>query len=76
MSCEPRHALTESGGALAVEQVPLRQIADQFGTPCYVYSAQTLRTQYQQLATALEPIDSRIHYSVKANSKSGHPTSV
>ena len=38
MSCEPRHALTEEGGAVAVDQVPLRQIADQFGTPCYVYS--------------------------------------
>ena len=55
MSCEPRHALTEEGGAVAVDQVPLRQIADQFGTPCYVYSAQTLRTQYRQLATALGP---------------------
>ena len=71
MSCDPRHALTQSDDALAVEQVPLRQIADQFGTPCYVYSMQTLRTQYQQLATALAPIDSKIHYSVKANSNLG-----
>ena len=71
MSCEPRHALTEEGGTVAVDQVPLRQIADQFGTPCYVYSAQTLRTQYRQLATALGPIDAKIHYSVKANSNLG-----
>ena len=71
MSCEPRHALTEEGGAVAVDQVPLRQIADQFGTPCYVYSAQTLRTQYRQLTTALAPIDAKIHYSVKANSNLG-----
>ena len=68
MSCEPRHALTQNNNLLALEQVPLRQIADQFGTPCFVYSAQTLRTQYQQLASALQPLDARIHYSVKANS--------
>ena len=68
MTCEPRHALTESDGRLCVEEVPLRQIAAQFGTPCYIYSAATLRTQYQQLATALAPLNARIHYSVKANS--------
>ena len=68
MTCEPRHALTESDGRLCVEEVPLRQIAAQFGTPCYIYSAATLRTQYQQLATALTPLNARIHYSVKANS--------
>lgn len=71
MTCEPRHALNEQDGALCVEQVPLRQIADQFGTPCYVYSAATLRTQYQQLAAALLPLKARIHYSVKANSNLG-----
>ena len=32
MTCEPRHALNEQDGALCVEQVPLQQIADQFGT--------------------------------------------
>ena len=71
MSREPRQLLTQAGEDLAVEGVPLRQIADQFGTPCYVYSAQTLRAQYQQLASALNLIESRIHYSVKANSNLG-----
>ena len=68
MTCDPRHALSEKDGALCIEQVPLNQIASQFGTPCYVYSAATLRTQYQQLAQALSPMNARIHYSVKANS--------
>lgn len=68
MTCEPRHALTENAGVLCVEQVPLQQIAEQYGTPCYVYSAATLRTQYQQLTSALGSLSARIHYSVKANS--------
>ena len=71
MSYDPRQILTQAGKDIAVEEVPLRQIADQFGTPCYVYSAQALRAQYHQLAAALNPLKSRIHYSVKANSNLG-----
>jgi diaminopimelate decarboxylase len=51
-----------------LERVSLDTIAREVGTPCYVYSAATIRTQYDQLRTALGKIDARLHYSVKANS--------
>ena len=50
------------------EGVPLEVIARAVGTPCYVYSAATIRDQYQRLRSALGKLDARLHYSVKANS--------
>lgn len=55
-------------GTLACEEVPLELIADEAGTPVYVYSAGSIREQYRQLSRALSPVTHRIHYSVKANS--------
>jgi len=55
-------------GALACEGVPLSTIAQAVGTPTYVYSANAVREQYARLATALDGIPFRIHYSLKANS--------
>ncbi|EDP65444.1 D-3-phosphoglycerate dehydrogenase [alpha proteobacterium BAL199] len=55
-------------GALAVENVPLATIAEQVGTPAYVYSAGAIRTRYRALAAALDPLGIAIHYAVKANS--------
>ena len=55
-------------GVLACESVPLSTIADAFGTPSYVYSAGAVREQYARLATVLDGVPFRIHYSLKANS--------
>lgn len=55
-------------GALAVENVALATIAEQVGTPVYVYSAGVIRSRYKALAAALEPLGASIHYAVKANS--------
>jgi len=46
----------------------LPAIAERVGTPCYVYSAATIKAQYNALANALAGVDVRLHYSVKANS--------
>lgn len=55
-------------GELACEGVPLSTIAQAVGTPTYVYSANAVREQYARLATALDGVPFRIHYSLKANS--------
>ncbi len=47
----------------------LLEIGHQVGTPCYVYSADRLRSNYTRLKQALAPTSSqRLCYSVKANS--------
>ncbi len=53
---------------LHVENVPLANIAQQFGTPCYVYSHKALSDAYRQFETALQSREHLICYAVKANS--------
>jgi diaminopimelate decarboxylase len=54
--------------ALHVEQVPLADIAAQFGTPCYVYSLAALTDSMRQFTAALQGGEHLICYAVKANS--------
>ena len=58
-------------GALACEGVSLPAIARAVGTPMYVYSATAVREQYARLASVLDGIPFRIHFSLKANSCGG-----
>lgn len=54
---------------LCLENVPLNRIADQYGTPVYVYGANTIRARYAALRDAFkaESLPMHIHYAVKAN---------
>ena len=55
-------------GVLHCEEVNLNTLAAEHGTPLYVYSARTLRENYQRLDEALKDLDHHIAYAVKANS--------
>jgi diaminopimelate decarboxylase len=54
---------------LLMEEVPLARIADEYGTPTWVYSAGTLRRRFRALRGALDGAGMRagIHYATKAN---------
>lgn len=54
---------------LWLEGVPLNAIADKYGTPVWVYGAETMRARYAALrdAFAAEGVPMHIHYAVKAN---------
>ncbi len=54
--------------ALHVEQVSLADIAEKFGTPCYVYSRAALMDGMNQFKNALQGKEHLICYAVKANS--------
>jgi diaminopimelate decarboxylase len=60
--------LTRNGAALSLGGVPLTAIAEQVGTPVYVYNAEAIRDRYRALDTALAGVPHRICYAVKANS--------
>ena len=62
------HSFSYVDGSLRCEDVDLNEIANNFGTPAYVYSAGTIRTNFQRLDSALSPLDHMICYAVKANS--------
>jgi len=59
------------GGELHCESVPLSRIADEVGTPVYVYSRATLERHYTVFRDALTSagvVDPLVAYAVKANS--------
>lgn len=56
------------GGELHAESVPLAAIADQFGTPCYVYSRAALEDGYRAFAGPLAGTRHLVCYALKANS--------
>ena len=62
------HSFHYRDGHLYCEDVDLTCIAEEFGTPTYVYSAGTILDHYSRLDAALAPIDHLICYAVKANS--------
>ena len=61
-------AIRYVGGRLTVDDVAVDKIADELGTPLYIYSLSRVRDNYRRLKTAFAPIKARIHYSAKANS--------
>jgi len=62
------HAFRYRAGKLYGEDVDLARVAEEFGTPVYVYSAGTILDHYTRLDEALAPLDHLICYAVKANS--------
>jgi diaminopimelate decarboxylase len=48
--------------------VPLAEIAERVGTPCYVYVAAAIRAAYLRLDTAFGDYPHAVHYALKANS--------
>jgi diaminopimelate decarboxylase len=62
------HLFQYRRGHLYCEDVDLTRVAEEFGTPTYVYSAGTILDHYTRLDAALAPLDHLISYAVKANS--------
>jgi diaminopimelate decarboxylase len=55
-------------GVLHAEGVSLDRLADEVGTPAYVYSRQALVERYRTFKAAFAGLDATVCYSVKANS--------
>ena len=53
-------------GELYCEDVPLRRIADEVGTPTYVYSTATLRRHYRAFDQPFAKVDHLVCFSVKS----------
>jgi diaminopimelate decarboxylase len=55
-------------GELCAEEVPLKRIAQEVGTPAYVYSLATLMRHFRVFDQAFAKVPHLVCYSVKANS--------
>jgi diaminopimelate decarboxylase len=62
------HFFHYKDGDLYCEEVPIATIADQVGTPFYLYSHRTLVRHFKAFDSAFEKVRHLVCYSVKANS--------
>lgn len=67
----PAEFFTYVDRILHAERVSLEEIAESYGTPCYVYSRAALERRFNAFHQALFGIEHLICYSVKANSNLG-----
>ncbi|WP_022662894.1 diaminopimelate decarboxylase [Paucidesulfovibrio longus] len=58
-------------GELFAEEVPVRKLAEEYGTPLYVYSASTIRRHFKAFDSAFDGLAHMTCFSVKANSNIG-----
>ena len=56
------------GGELALDGLPLSEIARRFGTPCYVYSRAMIEAAFREFDEGLAGVDHMVCYAMKANS--------
>jgi diaminopimelate decarboxylase len=63
-----RFGLRVADGTLFVEEVSLKEIASEVGTPVFVYGASHIEQRYRDLADALAERPTMLCYAVKANS--------
>src|SRR6188472_1626014 len=57
-----------SPAGLLCDRVSVPSIVEAVGTPAYVYSAEAIRSAYQDIDTAFAEYPHAIHYALKANS--------
>ncbi len=60
------HHFTYKKGALHCEDVSIQDIADQVGTPFYLYSRATLKRHFQAFTSGFEGVDHLVCFAVKA----------
>ena len=58
-------------GQLHAEDVPASKIAEEYGTPTFIYSKAAIVTAYENFQAAFSEHDHQICYAVKANSNLG-----
>ncbi len=62
------HSFHYQDGTLHCEGIDLRALAEEHGTPLYVYSQATILDHFRRLDTAIAELDHLICYATKANS--------
>ena len=56
---------------LSVDGIPLGDIAKQYGSPVYVYSAAGITKTFTRFQNAVAPMNGKVYFAMKANSALG-----
>ncbi len=62
------HSFAYKNGSLHCEDIDLEKLADEHGTPLYVYSKATILDHFRRLSAGMSELDCQICYATKANS--------
>ena len=62
------HYFEYRGDELYCEDIPLEKIAQEVGTPTYIYSEQTLHRHVRVFDEAFQAVPHLVCYAIKANS--------
>jgi diaminopimelate decarboxylase len=62
------HDFHYQGDELFCEEIPIRQVAEQVGTPCYIYSHRTLIRHFHAFDQAFQAIPHIVAFAMKSNS--------
>jgi diaminopimelate decarboxylase len=62
------HHFEHRDGVLFAEEVSVTELAKQYGTPLYIYSAATFKRHFKAFDSAFDALDHLTCFSVKANS--------
>ena len=62
------HHFPHADGLMQAEGVAMTRIADEVGTPVYIYSTATLERHYRIFVEAFAAVDAMVCYGMKANS--------
>ncbi|NPA40202.1 MAG: diaminopimelate decarboxylase [Thermodesulfobacteria bacterium] len=65
------HHFTYHRGELYCEEVPIKKIVQEVGTPVYIYSSATIKRHFKVFDESFKDIPHLVCYSVKANSNLG-----
>ncbi|MGC6530825.1 MAG: diaminopimelate decarboxylase [Candidatus Puniceispirillaceae bacterium] len=58
----------DDNGQLMVDGLAATDLAQEFGTPLYVYSAEGFTDYFKAFQDAVAPVNGKVHFAVKANS--------
>ncbi len=58
-------------GELFLQNISLGELANNYGTPTFVYDSNLIRNSFHLLKNVMDPFDGKIHFAVKSNDNLG-----
>ena len=58
-------------GELFLQNLSLKKLADQYGTPTFVYDSNLIKNSFYMLKKIMDPLNGKIHFAVKSNDNLG-----
>ena len=58
-------------GELFLQNISLKRLANQYGTPTFIYDSNLIKKSFHLLKNIMDPLNGKIHFAVKSNDNLG-----